>query len=76
MTDREIRAMLRAATAARFLDGWQGPHTSERSYCIAPVRGDATEHPLAYVLGYVRALEAAGIQPLYRDSEPEGTDYA
>ena len=36
MSDRDIRAMLRGATAAKLLDGWQGPHMSERTYCIAP----------------------------------------
>lgn len=29
MTDRYIRAMLRAATAEKILNGWQGPHYRE-----------------------------------------------
>jgi hypothetical protein len=70
MRDRDIRAMLRAATAAGILDGWQGPHQTERSYCIAPVNADATEQPLDYVIGYCELLVAAGVEPLYRDSEP------
>jgi hypothetical protein len=45
MSDREIRAMLRAATAARILHGWQGPHLRERSYCIAPADSDPMELP-------------------------------
>lgn len=43
MTDRYIRAMLRAATAAGYLTGWQGPHVPRRSYTIAPSVGDAHE---------------------------------
>lgn len=71
MTDRHIRAMLRRATQAGILNGWQGPHTDERSYCIAPAQGDAAERPLSYVIAYVQALELEGITPLYRASEPE-----
>ena len=70
MGDREIRAMLRGATAARVLDGWQGPHLDERMYCIAPRQAAAIEHPLDYVIAYCQALAAAGIEPLYRESEP------
>lgn len=70
MSHREIRAMLRAATAARILHGWQGPHLDERSYQIAPIAADPAERTLDYVIGYCELLAAAGIQPLYRDSEP------
>jgi hypothetical protein len=70
MNDRDIRAMLRAATAAKLLDGWQGPHLAERTYCIAPRHAAAHEHPLDYVIGYCEQLTTAGIEPLYRDSEP------
>ena len=70
MSDRYIRAMLRAATAAKILDGWQGPHLTGRSYCIAPKHAEAIERPLEYVIGYCELLSAAGIEPLYRDSEP------
>ena len=71
MSDRDIRAMLRGATAAeRLLDGWQGPHLSERTYCIAPRYADAMEHPLDYVIGYCELLAVAGVEPLYRESEP------
>jgi hypothetical protein len=71
MTDRHIRAMLRRATQVGILTGWQGPHTSARSYCISPAAGDAEERPLADVISYVQTLELAGIEPLYRASEPE-----
>lgn len=70
MIDREIRAMLRGATAARLLHGWQGPHLAERSYCIAPRNAGATERPLDYVIGYCEMLAEAGVEPLYRASEP------
>jgi hypothetical protein len=70
MIDREIRAMLRGATAAKLLHGWQGPHLAERSYCIAPRNAGAMERPLDYVIGYCEMLAEAGIEPLYRASEP------
>jgi hypothetical protein len=70
MSDRQIRAMLRGATAAKLLDGWQGPHLSERTYCIAPRHAAAMERPLDYVIGYCELLAAAGVEPLYRESEP------
>lgn len=71
MIDRYIRAMLRRATQTGILTGWQGPHTDERSYCIAPAAGGAREIPLAEAIEYVRTLEESGIWPLYRESEPE-----
>ena len=70
MTDRYIRAMLRRATQMDILNGWQGPHVPDRSYCIAPANGDAEERPLADVIEYVQSLELAGVMPLYRASEP------
>ena len=70
MRDRDIRAMLRAATAAKFLDGWQGPHVTGRSYYIAPRGGGAMDCTLDYVIGYCEMLAMAGIRPLYRESEP------
>ena len=70
MSDRQIRAMLRGATAAKLLDGWQGPHLAERTYCIAPRHAAAMERPLDYVIGYCELLAAAGVEPLYRASEP------
>jgi hypothetical protein len=70
MTDRHIRAMLRGATAAKILNGWQGPHLLERSYCIAPRDAAAAERPLADVISYCESLATAGVQPLFRESEP------
>lgn len=70
MTDYEIRATLRGATAAKILTGWQGPHTDERSYCLNPRNGQAQELPLEYVTTYCRMLLESGVDPLYRASEP------
>jgi hypothetical protein len=70
MIDRDIRAMLRGATAANFLHGWQGPHLAERTYCLTPKQADPMERPLDYVIGYCEMLLAAGVEPLYRDSDP------
>lgn len=70
MHDRDIRAMLRAATAAKILAGWQGPHVTARSYYIAPTCGGAIECTLDYVIRYCEMLAMAGLKPLYRDSEP------
>jgi hypothetical protein len=70
MIDREIRAMLRGATAAGILNGWQGPHTAQRSYCICPKQGAAMERPLQYVIPYCEMLRERGVEPLYRASEP------
>lgn len=63
--------MLRAATAARILTGWQGPHVTAGSYCIAPRNARAAERPLADVVRYCESLAAAGVKPLFRDSEPQ-----
>ena len=62
--------MLRAATAAKFLDGWQGPYVTGRSYYIAPRGAGARECTLDYVIGYCEMLALAGVRPLYRESEP------
>jgi hypothetical protein len=70
MTDRYIRAMLRRATQVRILTGWQGPHVPDRSYTVAPTNGPAGEWPLDRVRIYVAGLETAGLEPLYRESEP------
>jgi hypothetical protein len=70
MIDRDIRAMLRGATAAKILHGWQGPHLAQRSYCLTPTLADPMERPLEYVIDYCRLLAVAGIAPLYRESEP------
>jgi hypothetical protein len=70
MIDREIRAMLRGATAAKFLHGWQGPHLAERTYCLTPKHADPMERPLDYVIGYCEMLAVAGVRPLYRESDP------
>jgi hypothetical protein len=70
MTHRYIRAMLRGATAAKVLDGWNGPHVPLGSYTVNPADGVADEWSLDRTRLYVAGLEGAGIEPLYRGSEP------
>lgn len=70
MKDYDIRALLRGATHAGILTGWQGPHTSARSYCIKPVDGPARELPNQDAIAYCQALTAAKVLPRYRESEP------
>jgi hypothetical protein len=62
--------MLRRATEQKLLTGWQGPHTDQRSYTISPRDGWAAERSLEDTIGYVTILEAAGYEPLIRESEP------
>ncbi len=57
--------MLRGATAANLLHGWQGPHLHERTYCLTPKHADPMERPLDYVIGYCEMLAVAGVRPLY-----------
>jgi hypothetical protein len=45
-----------------------------RSYYIAPSTGGAIECPLDYVIGYCKMLALAGVEPLYRESEPRHLD--
>ena len=71
MTDYEIRAMLRAATAERILSGWQGPHVPNRSYCLTTQETGAAEESLEFVVGYCQMLRLLGLEPLYRESEPK-----
>jgi len=57
MIDRDIRAMLRDATAANFLHGWHG-------------RGHLLPHTSSGISIGSACLAAAGVRPLYRDSDP------
>ena len=70
MKDYDIRALLRGATHAGVLTGWQGPHTPARSYCIKPADGPARELPHRETIAYCEALTAANVAPRYRASEP------
>lgn len=70
MTHRYIRAMLRRATACKILRGWNGPHVTEDSYTVTPASAPAGEWPLERVILYVAGLEKAGLEPLFRASEP------
>lgn len=73
--DRWIRAMLRSATKAKILEGWNGPHTDERSYTVNPSVGEADEWPLSQVTKYCFLLVEFGITPLYRESEPDEAEW-
>lgn len=64
-----MRAMLRRACEQKILTGWNGPHVTG-SYSVAPRNGAAGEWPADRVREYVVALEVAGFEPLWRDSEP------
>lgn len=70
MSDYLLRAYLRRATKEGLLTGWQGPHVPNRSYTVSPSNGEAGEWSLARVRGYVDGLVAAGLEPLFRASEP------
>ena len=67
MSGREIRSMLRGAVAARLIWSWQKP----ADWLV--VTNDLRVVPLTageQIEDYVRGLYAAGIQPLFRASEP------
>lgn len=61
--------MLRRACQQRILTGWNGPHVTG-SYTINPRNEGAGEWSADRVHDYVLALEHAGFDPLWRESEP------
>lgn len=69
MTHRYMRAMLRAATAAGILNGWNGPDV-DQCYAVSPKDGPADRWSRDRVELYVAGLEQAHIEPLFRESEP------
>jgi len=72
VTDRDIRAMLRAATKAGILEGWYATGLVEnRRYILNPGGGGTITHTAAAAVDYCRMLWDGGIRPLYRDSEPQ-----
>lgn len=64
-----MRAMLRAATAAKILNGWNGPNY-DQSYSVGPKDAPTKRWTKDRVMIYIHGLEIAGIGPLYRESEP------
>ena len=67
MTGREIRSMLRGAVAAKLIWAWQQPadwHVVTNALEVVQLAAGQD------VEDYVRGLYAAGIQPLFRASEP------
>ena len=71
MSDRDIRAYLRGAVAVRILDGWC---RSGADYVIA-MYGTSRHFTVTRAAEYCAALLAAGVRPLYRDSEPTLIDF-
>jgi hypothetical protein len=71
MADREIRAMLRGATQAKILVGWYAyGFGALRRYVINPACLQTSTYSASEVSTYCAMLRDAGIEPLYRDSEP------
>jgi hypothetical protein len=70
MTDYEIRAMLRGATKARLLTGWQGPHYNG-TFSIAPESAGAYVCSREHAISLCLMMRQAHIKPLYRSSEPK-----
>jgi hypothetical protein len=72
MADRDIRAWLRGATRARILTGWYAyGFGAMRRYVISPEGVDTSTYSAHEVSRYCSMLREAGIEPVYRDSEPQ-----
>jgi len=75
MTHKYIRGMLRSATDQNILHGWQGPHAlgdyEPTTYSVTNKLLVPASRDVPYMLGYCELLAVAGIEPLYRDSEPD-----
>jgi hypothetical protein len=69
MSTREIRATLRGATADKVIRGWNGPMVGGL-YVISPAEGDTKNWPEPAAIEFCEMLQAAGVFPVYRDSEP------
>jgi hypothetical protein len=67
MITRDIRAFLRAATAARILSGWNfyELRPGERRWTYSPMGGDSCDVDEPGVIAYCGMLAAAGVQPRY-----------
>ena len=67
MVARDIRALLRAATAARILTGWNvyEPRAGERRWTYSPAEGHSCDVDEPDVIAYCRMLRSAGVRPRY-----------
>lgn len=68
MSKRYIRAILRGATAAGLLGGWDGPFVND-SYCLVE-NGRAHMYTRTDAIDVCLRLRFLGVEPLYRASEP------
>lgn len=72
MTERDVRAMLRGATKAKILTGWYAVgRVGDRMYIIAPAEGTTESYFQHAAEAYCGMLIESGVEPLYRDSEPD-----
>jgi hypothetical protein len=67
MVTRDIRAFLRAATAARILTGWSfyELRPGERRWTYSPADGCSCDVDESAVIAYCGMLRSAGVQPRY-----------
>lgn len=67
MIARDIRAFLRAATAARILTGWNvyEPRAGERRWTYSPAEGRSRDVDEPAVIAYCGMLRCAGVRPRY-----------
>lgn len=77
MTNRDIRAYLRAATRAKILSGWYvyrppgaidtDPIYGGLVFCIAPIAGRPQHFAFDEAIRYCEMLATEGIEPEYID---------
>jgi hypothetical protein len=67
MVTRDIRAFLRAATAARILTGWNfyELRPGERRWTYSPAEGGSRDVDEPAVIAYCGMLRSAGVLPRY-----------
>jgi hypothetical protein len=71
MTGREIRSMLRGATAAKLIWGWQ---RVGGEWHIVTNDGKVSAFDHERIETYVRGLYMLDVQPVFRTSEPRNID--
>ena len=67
MIARDIRAFLRAATAARILTGWNvyEPRAGERRWTYSPAEGRSRDVDEPAVIAYGGMPRSSGVRPRY-----------
>jgi len=66
MTDREIRGLLRGATARKTIQGWKGPF-ADGTYLLNSVTNHCRQRPREYMIEYCTQLRRIGVEPVYTD---------